>query len=133
MFGGVKIYTVHVKPQDKGVHHKPVFVKEGFNFAAFVLPLLWALYKRLWIPAVLIGLFDLAFIALMTQQILAQSSLNALDLTFRVLVGYQANDWLRACLNRQGYVMSDISAADSLLRAEQRYFERYLAASAPRQ
>ena len=127
MFGGVKIYTVHVKPEDRGVQHKPVFVKEGFNFMAFAFPLLWAAYKRLWVPVLLILMFDLFFFSLMHWHIFSHPSLSALDLAFRVLIGFHANDWLCSYLRRQGYVMADISAADSLLRAEQRYFERYLA------
>jgi len=129
MVSRMKIYTVHSKPEDRGAQHNPVFVKEGFNFIAAALPLLWMLYKRLWVPAVLILLFNLSFLWFMKGSILSHTSLSALDLAFRVLVGFHANDWLRTYLRKNGYIMADISAADSLLRAEQRYLERYLAAA----
>jgi hypothetical protein len=131
MWDNVKIYTVHVRGDDRGVHHKPVFVKEGFNFLAFVVPLPYALYKRLWMPALAMLAFNVLLVFMMRHQVLGAPSISALDLGFRIIVGFQANDWVRVYLQKAGYILSDISAADSLLRAEQRYFERYLVAAAP--
>ncbi len=126
---GMKIYTVHVKPGVAHAQDKPIFLREGFNWMAFVFIGFWALYHRLWWQALAIVAFNIFIISLGEQHALSIESVNAIQLGLHVLVGYLANDWLRAKLQRRGYAMSDITAADSLLRAEQRYFERYLAAS----
>lgn len=128
-FGGMKIYTVHVKP-GAGGSEKPVFVREGFNWMAFLFTGLWALYQRLWWPAFFIAVFNVALITAGRHHAVSSESVSIIQLGFQVLIGYLGNDWLRARLRHRGYVMADITAADSQLRAEQRYFERYLAASA---
>lgn len=124
---GMKLYTVHVPSGVDNAQEKAVFLREGFNFPAFFFHFLWAFYHRLWLPGFLImGVFVLFGIA---QELGALSSptLAILQFGFLVLIGYHANDWQRAKLGARGYVMTDITAADSLLRAEQRYFERTLA------
>jgi hypothetical protein len=63
----------------------------------------------------------------MQTHLLTMTSGALVQLALNLMIGFHANDWLRARLSRRGYIMADISAADTLLRAEQRYFERYLA------
>lgn len=127
---GMKLYTVHVRPNVAAAQEKPIFLREGFNWMAFFFTGFWALYHRLWWQTIAIVAFNIVVISLGENRVLAMESTNVIQLGLHVLVGYFANDWVRARLQRRGYVMSDITAADSLLRAEQRYFERYLTASA---
>jgi hypothetical protein len=129
MFGRLKIYTVHIKPEG-GLAQKPVFIREGFNIFAFCFTGLWALYQRLWLPCLVILLVNLFLIALLKMHVLHEVSTGFLDIGFHFFVGWQANDWLRTRLRKDGYIHADVTAADSLLRAEQRYFERTLAAAA---
>jgi hypothetical protein len=129
IFGGMRIYTVHMKPGAAHAEERPVFVKEGFNFYALFLTFFWALYHRLWILALLIFGFNLLLVSMLKNHVLSAPSVGILHLAMHVLVGLFANDWLRAGLARRGYIIADIAAADSMLRAEQRYFERYLAAT----
>ena len=128
MFGRMKLYTVHLKPED-GLHKKPVFVREGFNVYAFAFTGLWAIYQRLWKPLLLIMIFNGTLGYLLAHHILLKPSYLAMQFGFNLLVGFQANDWVRARLAANGYVLADVSAADSLLRAEQRYLERALSHS----
>jgi len=128
MFGRMHIYTVHVMPGETLAENKAVFVKEGFNIWAFLLTGFWALYERLWIPLAGIVAFNIVLGILMNQRLLGELGFAALQLGFNLIVGYHANDWLRAKLTQGGHILADISASDSKLRAEQRYFERALAA-----
>jgi len=127
IFNPMKIYTVHVKPGLENAGQQPVFVGEGFNFFAFVFTFLWALYQRLWVPALLIFGVDFLLLSMNQHHILNHLSLAAIDLGFHILVGFWANDWLRTRLARRGYILADVTAGDNRLRAEQRYFERMLA------
>ena len=127
MFNRMKIYTVHVRPGEMHAPERPVFVKEGFNWLAFVFPLIWTLYHRLWIAAVGIAAFVFVLLLILKDQSLSPGTFGILYLGMHIMVAFHAGDWLRAALTRRGYILTDISAGESLLRAEQRYFERYLA------
>lgn len=128
MFHGMKIYTVHVRPDRLKAGEHPVFVREGFNWMAFIFTFLWAFYQRLW----RLG-FALLAVSLLLQLAgmyigLSEPSVAAMQFGLQALIGMHGNDWLRSGLARQGYIVSDIASGDSLLAAQQRYFERYVAA-----
>ncbi len=127
MFNRMRIYTVHVKPDDKGINFKPVFVKEGFTWPGFVFVLLWALYHRLWLPAILLVVAEFLMVLLTQAHLLTHFSMLAIHFGFHLFVGYQGNDWLRNSLKRRGYIVSDITAGHSFLHAVQRYLERLVA------
>lgn len=127
MFNRMKIYTVHIKSGAVSPYEKPVFVREGFNVFAFLFTLLWAFYHRLWLPVLLILAVNATLMMLAKNHVMSFDSASIMQMGFNVFVGFQANDWLRSGLARRGYIVADIAAADSKLRAEQRYFERYLA------
>ncbi len=127
---GTKIYTVQIKPGIVAAAEKPVFIKEGFNVYAFLFGVVWALYQRLWLAAVLMMVFNVSVVWMVKHHVLLQPSAACLQLGFILVVGYSANDWLRTKYARRGYVMTDVTAANTKLTAEQRYFERYLAHTA---
>jgi len=129
MFNRMRIYTVHVKPDDKGANFRPVFIKEGFNFAAFIFTVFWALYKRLWLVAVLLMVAAVLLALLVNAHYLTRISGIGIHLGIHFIVGFHGNDWLRAKLRRKGYSLSDVTAGDSYLRAQQRYLERYVMSS----
>jgi hypothetical protein len=127
MFGRVKIYTVHIKPGMENAQARAVFVKEGFNLWAFLFTIVWALYKRLWIVALLLFIANALLLLMLKGHVLSPASLGAIHVGFHFIMGSWGNDWVRARLTRHGYILADIAAGDNLLRAEQRYFERVLA------
>lgn len=129
MFGRMKIYTVHVKPGTVNPYERPVFVREGFNFFAFLFTFFWALFHRLWMQAIGILLINIALMMLVRMHVMSADGIAIVQLAMNVMIGFVANDWLRAHLSKRGYIVADISAADNLLRAEQRYFERTIAAA----
>lgn len=129
MLHRMHLYSVHIKPGELGSIQKPVFVKEGFSLWAFVLTLPWLLYQKLWGKALMVLAFNILMAVLVNHQILTSMGGMIIQTGFGVFVAYQANDWVRGRLSRRGYIFADVSAADSLLRAEQRYFERQLAAA----
>jgi bacteriorhodopsin len=127
MFHSLKIFTVHIKPGRDDAAHTPQFVREGFNIFAFAFTILWALYHRVWRLAGIIMLTNIALALLAQQGFLHQASFAVAQLAVNLLIGFHANDFHRAQLARRGYVLSDITTGDSLLRAEQRYFDRLVA------
>lgn len=126
---GLKIYTVHLKPGQSQLEQKPIFVHEGFNIKAFILVIFWTLYHRLWLASFLLIVVNTVLIGMRDMHILSDVGVFIMQFGVQIITGFLANDWYRHKLDRQGYIIADISAADSLLRAEQRYFERTLAAA----
>jgi len=128
LFRRMRIYTVHIPSGAADAQEKAVFVREGFNWAAFLFHFLWAFYHRLWLSGIAIMGVFVTFGIVEELHIVTRVGLSVLQLGFLVFVGFHANDWLRSQLGRRGYILSDVTAADDLLHAEQRYFERILAA-----
>ncbi|MFO0388577.1 MAG: DUF2628 domain-containing protein [Alphaproteobacteria bacterium] len=129
MLFGTKIYTVHVNPDLPQAYEKPVFVREGFNLYALIFMFMWALYHRLWLHAVALIAIQSGLMYLDKENVLSPMTIGPLYLAFQILIGFHANDWLRAKLQRKGYITADITTGESLLRAEQRFFERHFAAA----
>jgi hypothetical protein len=123
-----KIFTVHINPSLSYASEKPEFVREVFNIYAFIFGTLWALYNRLWIEAFMIFMV-IATLAIADQRNwLDAQYIMVLNIAFSTIIGFQANDLKRGALARRGYVMSDVVVGDNELRAQQRYFDRMLAA-----
>ena len=74
----------------------------------------------------MIIVFNVVLTILVKKHILLKISGVIARLGFNIIVGMLANDWVRARLIKNGYVVADVSVADNLLRAQQRYFERAL-------
>ncbi|MDX2074146.1 MAG: DUF2628 domain-containing protein [Alphaproteobacteria bacterium] len=127
MFHGLKLYTVHTKPGSDHSLTKPVFLREGFNWPAFLFTFLWALYERLWLLALVILAANFAIAAGLRTGLIDQMSGTIILLALQVIVGFSGNDALRKRMRKQGYIFQDIASGDSLLRAEQRYFDRLVA------
>lgn len=127
-FPKTQIYTVHINPSKVNALEKAIFIREGFNFFAFIFGVFWALYHQMWWLAVCLAVVVASFAAAEEFKLLDTITLAILQLAFNLIIGYQANDLRRAALVRSGYVMSDVVVSDNELRAQQRYFDRILAA-----
>jgi len=129
MFHGLKLYTVHVKPGSDVTLAKPLFLREGFNWMAFLFTFLWAFYHRLWVfGLVILGANALAIFAA-RYGLLTEFSLPVVQFALQFIVAFHANDAYRKSLTKRGYLFQDITSGDSLLRAEQRYFDRLVLAA----
>ena len=127
----LRVYTVHINPSLQHPYEDAEFVKEGFNFWAFAFTGFWALYNRIWFNSLAIFIIN-GFIA----KAILNGELNHLQgivaqLAFHLLIGFFANDWLRSKLRKKGFIIADIVTGDSLLKAEQRFFDRYFANQKP--
>ena len=128
LFSKPQIYTVHINPANNNAVEKAVFVREGFSVYAFIFGVLWALYHRAWGFAIFLGVFAVLFGVAEHSKWMDRDSLAIIQLAFSFLVGYHANDCRRASLAKRGYIMSDVVASDNEMRAQQRYFDRMVAA-----
>lgn len=118
----MKLYTVHHNPARSDPDDQYVFVKEGFNWPAFFVPIVWLIYRGqvlgiiayLVVMSVLIGVFELLAI---TDEI---SFVCSLGISF--LIGAEANDWRRASLTRNGYRVIEVVSGQTMVEAETHFF-----------
>ena len=130
----MRIYTVFLRKTadplftpDLGA----VFVREGFNWAAFFFTWIWALVNRLWIAAAILFAGDVA-IALIHEAIdLNSASQLWTTLAWHFVVGFVAEDLRRWSLHLSGYALAEIVAAEGLAAAERRFFEHHPAMAKP--
>ena len=130
----MRFYTVHLRQTADPLFTPDLgaqFVREGFNWAAFLFTWIWALVAGLWIAAAILFAGDLA-IALVHEWIdLGSMSQVFLTLGWHVIVGFIAEDLRRWSLQTRGYALADIVAGESLAAAERRFFEHHPAMATP--
>jgi hypothetical protein len=123
----LRIYTIHIKPNLAQPYDEAEFVEEGFSWRAFIFSVFWLLYKRLWVPALILIAVNATLVGFEEMKILHATSIAILQLGIGMVVGYHGNDWYRARLKSKGYILADIVSGENLLRAEQRFYDRFAA------
>ncbi len=134
----MRSYTLHLpaeaRPGEGLGLDRAVLVPDGFSWPAFAFTVLWFLYHRLWIAAlmVLVGLLALSGLGL-TLGLPTGAGVIA-TLLAAWLIGLEASSLRRWTLTRCGLPMRDTVIAASPEEAETRAFGRWLdsTVSAPR-
>jgi hypothetical protein len=112
------IYTIHKPPL--GDMEQSRFIREGVNFFALVVPLIWLVWHRLWLAL-------LAYVAVMIAIGLAGRVMGGVGaILLSALPGLylfvEGNELLRNRLSRSGYTLADVVEGDNVRDAEIRYF-----------
>ncbi len=120
----MKIYTVHSRADARpgtDPDRNLVLVKEGFCWPAFFFGALWALWKRLWLAALLI------FTAEAVVGLLAAGTALGLvaALGLGLIIGYIGDDLRRWTLGRRGYEETGVVGGSDLAEAEMNVFAEY--------
>ena len=100
------------------------FVRDGFSWMAFFVPIIWLLVHRVWRWLLVILAFDVALVVLGGRLGLPPATLTLAGLLEMLFVGLEARHWHGLALERRGYHLADIVQADTLEDAEYRFFER---------
>ncbi len=117
----MRIYTLYRRPGLSSSEPEVTFVKEGFCWPAFLLPVIWPLWHRQWLA--LVAYAGGAAALMGAALFVGESASLILALGYGWLVGASANDWRRARLRAQGYRFEGVYQAVSLAAAEERYFQ----------
>jgi hypothetical protein len=129
------IYTVHVpaeaRPGSTLGLERAELVKDGFHWLALFFPLLWLAFNRCWraFLLVLLAVFVLGFVGRASG--LTSWSIALLEALVALFVGVHAAALKSAALERRDMRAVDLVAGDSRDEAERRFFERWLALTAP--
>ena len=121
----MRSYTVHYPPGRCGM----VVLPEGFSWWALLFGPFWFLFHGLWASAILLVLVHMAFAGAGQHFGIAEPVSGAVSLAVSVLVGFNARDWWRLMLSRQGYSFEPVVLARSLEQAELTLMQRTFAES----
>jgi hypothetical protein len=97
-----------------------VFIKDGFCWPAFYLPIPWLIARRMWLVLVLYAPVMAAVIALAAR--LPQVVAWLVILLFAALVALEANNLRRWTLERCGYRFLGVASGERRDDAEYRFF-----------
>jgi hypothetical protein len=125
----MRFFTVHLPPgggmgKPDPALERAVFVRDGFHFWAFLLGLLWCLWRGLWLPALAILALSAALVG-MGRLLQVSSDMQMLaQLVLALLIGLEAPNLRRFGLRRHGYADRGSIAASDLTEAEAVFFAR---------
>lgn len=104
-------------------HDNAVFVRDGFAWLAFILPIPWLLVQRLWFEAALVlaATVALSIVGAATGHGDMAAMVTAL---LSLLVGLEGNNWRAARLERKEFEHGVVVTADNAIDAETAYFYR---------
>lgn len=120
----MRIYTVHELKGAPVDGEGLVFVHEGFSWPAFLLPLLWLLYERLWLALLVYVVLDAAFVAAAAFY-LGETGFIIAALAFQFAFATVANDIRRGTLSLGGYREIALAPGRDLVEAEREFFRHW--------
>ena len=117
------LYTVLAPPTPADTTPDPVrlvFVKEGFCWPALLFPIIWLIFRRMWLVLAL-------YVALGVGLIVLARNVDAgipitLYVLLRLLFAIEGNGLRRFTLEGAGYHLIDLVEGRRLIEAELRYF-----------
>lgn len=122
----MNIYTVHHRQEATGsltgLADDAVLVKQGFSWPAFLVPLFWLVWKRMWIVLALYLAVEMGLAAVTYTELASQGAVAAASLAVNLILGFQGNDLYRWTLERRRYREQAVVAGRDLAAAEHRYF-----------
>lgn len=116
------IHVVMEPPAKTGqdVRENAVFVRDGFYFLGFIAPILWLLWHRLWLAAIVTLAATLGLAVVIEASGLAFPA-TVLPLLISLYVGLEGGALRIAALRRAGWRQWGVVEADSTTDAETRY------------
>ena len=102
------------------------FVKEGFAWPAFFVPLLWLIYHRMWIEFVVLLLVYIALQLAFGTDTQGQTLAACASLAIGILFAFEANDLRTASLERRGYRFAGVASGRDRIDAERSFFTAWL-------
>jgi hypothetical protein len=126
----VTVYSVYEPPSEAADiverADRLAFVKEGFSWPAFFVPLLWLLYYRMWVEFVLLALAYVALQIVFGTEPQGQTLFGWASFAIAVLFAFEANDLRAASLERRGYRLAGTASGRDRTEVERSFFGSWL-------
>lgn len=131
----MRVYTIHlppdVDPSDPRAFERAMLVRDGFNFAAFFFSVLWMLYHRLWLAALLTLVLLVAVGFGVDRLEITAFAAFLVQLMVAILIGLEASSLRRWTYARRGWHLVDVVAASDYTEADARACARFVESRSP--
>jgi Protein of unknown function (DUF2628) len=130
----MSVYTIH-QPPLRAAEASPdperfVFVRDGFNFWAFLFAPLWMLWHRLWLALLIYVVVVVGLENAMHFSGVGAGGTAVAALLIAFLVGAEASTLRRFTLDRRGYRQVGVVGGTDAEAAERRFFDAWAKAGA---
>lgn len=126
----VAVYSVYEPPNEARTlterADQLVFVKEGVAWVAFLVPLLWLIYYRMWVEFVLLLAIYVGLQWAFGSEPQGQAFAAWASLGIGILVAFEANDLRTLALERRGYRFAGVASGRGRTEAERAFFTSWL-------
>ncbi|MBU2582468.1 MAG: DUF2628 domain-containing protein [Alphaproteobacteria bacterium] len=127
----VVAYTVHEPSEAAGSPVERadglVFVKDGFNWWAFLLAPIWMLANRMWVVFAGYVAISLAIGGIAAVLDIGLNWAALVNLAINLIVAFEADSLHRWSLDRKGWKMIGTVSGANTRECERRFFERWVA------
>ena len=127
----MKAYTVHAPPGAPEATDRFAFVKDGFSWPAFVVPLLWTLWHKMWLT--LIGYIIFVLLLAWIDLLISTGTAMLVGLIGSFFLALEANNFRRRSLDQRGWIDLGASSGRDLDEAEIRFFQGWTQPETSRQ
>ncbi|HJN22963.1 MAG TPA: DUF2628 domain-containing protein [Rhodospirillales bacterium] len=117
----MRFYTAHLRYEATGSNL--LLVKEGFCWPAFFFSVFWALWRRLWLVALVLFALQAGLGWGMREMPLSPLGQSAVSFALALVFGIFANDLRRWTYGRRGYLLVDVVGGGDLEEAERRLLD----------
>lgn len=117
----MKIFTV-LEPPD-GKPERVAFIPEGFSWGAFLLSVLWALWRRMWVVAALLFVLTSLLTIATRFELLGLGLAALMNVGIALIFACEARNLEVASLERAGFRCSGLIQASNAEAAELIYFD----------
>ncbi|MBB4066898.1 DUF2628 domain-containing protein [Gellertiella hungarica] len=114
-------YLVMMPPEGETNPDSARFIRDGFSLAAFVFPLLWLLWNRLWLYTLVYVLVVIG-LGVAAEEWASSDALVVAQLALSLLIGLEGGTIRAGHLVSKGWKMVAVIPASSLDEAEEIYF-----------
>ncbi|MEE9544326.1 MAG: DUF2628 domain-containing protein [Rhodospirillales bacterium] len=117
----MRFYTAHLRRETTGSNL--LLVKEGFCWPAFIFSILWALWHRLWLVALVMFALQAGLGWGMGEMSLSPLGQSAGSFALSLIFGLFANDFRWWTYERRGYRLVDVVGGANPEDAERRLLD----------
>lgn len=114
------IYVVMEPPRSRP-DSEPIYVRDGFSWLGFLLPLIWLLWNRLWIETLVFLAVTLGLGLLAERAGVAEFTIAGLSILLAIYVGFEGAVLRSWALRRRGWTEWGVVEAENWADAEARY------------
>ena len=127
----MSIYTVFESPDGKS--ERVAFLPEGFSWGALVFGLLWALWHRMWVVALLLFVLSAILSIATNLELLGPGFAALLQFGIGLIFAFEARSLQAKSLERVGFRRATLIQASNGEAAERVYFSGRRPVSRPMQ